>query len=374
MALAELSRLDEFEVADESVDIRGFSVYNKTDEYLGDIDELIVDPVAMKVRYVVIDAGTWLEDKKFIAPIGMVRIDEVSNRVYLDNVTKETIQRLPVYDESQLASSDYEQRLLAGYYPDRAAQFSEFRYDTEEAFRYPERFGAQEEILRRKGTYGKNAERREGTKQEEEIRVPVTEEELKVGKREVERGGVRVESHVTETPVEEEVRLRDERVNVERRPVDRPATGEDLKAFKEETFEVTEKDEEPVISKRARVKEEVVIGKDVEERSETVRDTVRRKEVEVEPLAGTKGFEAYETDFRKDFETRFANKGYTYDRYVPAYRYGYTLATGEPYRGKDWAEIEPEARREWEKRNPNTWDLFKDSIRYAWNKMRGRVS
>jgi len=153
MALAELSRLDEFEVADESVDIRGFPAYNKMGDYLGDVDELIVDPVAMKVRYVVIDAGTWLESRKFIVPVGMVRIDEVSNRIYLDNLARETITRLPPYEESRLTEPDYERRLLSIYYPERVGGFSQFTYDLEEAFRYPERFGTREELLRRKGTY-----------------------------------------------------------------------------------------------------------------------------------------------------------------------------------------------------------------------------
>lgn len=115
----------------------------------------------------------------------------------------------------------------------------------------------------------------------EEVHVPVVEEELAVGKREVNRGGVRVRSYVVERPVDAEVRLRDETVRVERRP----ASGEAPvapDAFKERSYEVTERDEEAVVAKTARVKEEVVIGKDVQERTEHVRDTVRRTEVEVE--------------------------------------------------------------------------------------------
>jgi uncharacterized protein (TIGR02271 family) len=114
----------------------------------------------------------------------------------------------------------------------------------------------------------------------------VVEEELKVGKREVERGGVRVESRVEETPVTEEVQLREERVHVERRPVDRPVTDTD-KAFREGTLEVTERAEEAVVSKSARVVEEVVVGKEVEERTETVRDTLRRTDVDVQEVNST---------------------------------------------------------------------------------------
>ncbi|HVF58015.1 MAG TPA: YsnF/AvaK domain-containing protein [Pyrinomonadaceae bacterium] len=117
-----------------------------------------------------------------------------------------------------------------------------------------------------------------------EISMPVVEERLEVGKREVERGGVRVESHVTETPVEQEVNLREERVNVERRPVDYTFHGSEMEAFKEAQVEIREAYEELIVNKKARVVEEVVIGKDVEQRTETVRETLRRTDVEVERI------------------------------------------------------------------------------------------
>ena len=115
--------------------------------------------------------------------------------------------------------------------------------------------------------------------------LPVIEEEVKVGKREVERGGVRVYSHVTEKPVEETVRLHEEHVNVERHAVDRPITAADA-AFKEEKFELRETAEEAVISKQARVVEEVVVGKTATDRNETIHETVRRTDVEVEQIPG----------------------------------------------------------------------------------------
>ena len=119
-----------------------------------------------------------------------------------------------------------------------------------------------------------------GTSEGEEA-IPVMEEQLRVGKRETGRGSVRVRSYVVERPVEEQVRLREESVRVERRPVDRPIEPGDA-AFQERTIEMTETREEPVVDKTARVTGEVVVGKDVEERTETVRDTVRKTEVEVE--------------------------------------------------------------------------------------------
>jgi uncharacterized protein (TIGR02271 family) len=112
--------------------------------------------------------------------------------------------------------------------------------------------------------------------------IPVIEEELQVGKRAVETGGARIQTHVTETPVEESVTLREEHVNVERHPVNRAVTDSDLANLKEGEIDITTRSEQAVVSKQARVVEEVEIGKSVSEHQETVRDTVRRTDVDVE--------------------------------------------------------------------------------------------
>jgi uncharacterized protein (TIGR02271 family) len=115
----------------------------------------------------------------------------------------------------------------------------------------------------------------------EERTIPVTQEELTIGKRTVDQGGVRVYSRVKEQPVREQVDLEEEHVDVERRPVNRPAgaTGD---AFREQSFEMREQGEEPVVEKRARVVEEVKVGKRREKKARTVQDSVRRTDVEVE--------------------------------------------------------------------------------------------
>jgi stress response protein YsnF len=114
--------------------------------------------------------------------------------------------------------------------------------------------------------------------------IPVIEEEFQVGKREVQSGGLRIRSRIIERPVEESLRLREEYVNVERNPVNRPANENDLSTFKEGEIEMTQKAEIPVVNKEARVVEEVNINKEVREREEVIRDTVRRKDVDVENL------------------------------------------------------------------------------------------
>ena len=112
--------------------------------------------------------------------------------------------------------------------------------------------------------------------------IKVVEERLVVGKRAVEGGRVRVRSYVVETPVEENVTLHQERVTVERHPVDRAATDADLAAFQERTIEARATSEEAVVGKETRIVEEIGVRKEVADRVETVRDTVRKTEVEVE--------------------------------------------------------------------------------------------
>ena len=82
-------------------------------------------------------------------------------------------------------------------------------------------------------------------------------------------------------------------------------------------------------------------------------------------------FNSHDSDFRSHYQSYGTNSGYSYEQYQPVYRYGYGLATDPQYGSWDWDRLEPEARRRWEERNPGTWDRFKDSVRYAWDRARG---
>ncbi|MDO5528494.1 MAG: YsnF/AvaK domain-containing protein [Paracoccus sp. (in: a-proteobacteria)] len=123
--------------------------------------------------------------------------------------------------------------------------------------------------------YGAGRPHHEGTGD----KLEVVEEQLNIGKRDVGRGTVRVRSHVREEPVSQDVELTDERVDVTRRPVDRPA-GEG--AFEDRTIEAHERREEAVVSKEARVVEEIELNKTADHRTERVEDTVRKTEVEID--------------------------------------------------------------------------------------------
>jgi uncharacterized protein (TIGR02271 family) len=121
--------------------------------------------------------------------------------------------------------------------------------------------------------------------------IPLSEEQLTIGKRLVNRGATRIRRFVVQTPVEENVTLHTERVSIDRRPASAGARVDDAD-FTDRTIEVTETDEEAVVGKTARVKEEVVVQKEATDRVETVRDTVRRQDVEIErddPTSRTSG-------------------------------------------------------------------------------------
>ena len=224
------------------------------------------------------------------------------------------------------------------------------------------------------------AQRQQPTGQEA-TRIPVIEEELRVGKREVQRGGVRVYQRVREQPVHEQVELREEHVNVQRQPADRPATEADLAAFKEGTVELRESAEEAVVGKTARVVEEVEISKEATQRTEEISDTVRRTEVEVEQLSPTKTGTDYadtkatadDADFRRHWQSAYGQSGGRYEDYDAAYRYGSTQAGTQRFQNYRWEDVEPNLRRDWESRHPESaWEKVKDAVRYGAEKITGR--
>jgi len=196
--------------------------------------------------------------------------------------------------------------------------------------------------------------------------IPVVEEALQVGKRAVQRGGVRIFQRVVETPVRENVTLREEHVNVERHPVNQPVDPSRIDTFKESTVELREMAEEAVVQKTARVVEEVVVGKQVTERQDQVSDTVRRTEVEVEQLGSADD----DTYFRGHWTSNYASQGGAYEDYEPAYRYGSAMRSSTSYQGRSWDDAESTLRSNWESRYPQSaWEKFKAAIRHGWERV-----
>ncbi len=201
---------------------------------------------------------------------------------------------------------------------------------------------------------------------EDDLVIPIVHEELRVGKREYEAGGVRVETHVKTVPVDETVTIREEHVRVERRVVDR-AIGLKDEAFREREIELKATSEEPIFEKRARVIEEIRLHRDTTERIQTIHDDLRHTDVKISEIPAGRPFEAsrYEEHFKKTFEP----EGFTLASLAPAYEYGERLRYAAS--GSDWSTVEGNAKKLWESKNPGTWDRFCEAIRAGWN-MAGR--
>lgn len=128
-------------------------------------------------------------------------------------------------------------------------------------------------------------EQRVATRAGEDIIVPLVEEELEVGKRRYDTGGVHLETHVVREPVTKEVRVAEEHVTVQRGRVDRPLSSADAeRAFHDETYEVRTQAEVPTLCKQAHVVEEIIVKKTVVDREATVRDTLRHTEADITEL------------------------------------------------------------------------------------------
>ncbi len=234
--------------------------------------------------------------------------------------------------------------------------------------------------------------------------LPVVQEELEVGKRRVDLGAVRVVSRVESRPVQEQVELREQHADIQRRSVDRPATDADLRASDSGAIELEESTERPVVSKTARVVEEVSVGQRNSSRTETVSEELRNTVVDVEKTGERdRGSSSYSTTgsgsdtasaartFSGDdssqsgmsWQERNANSAAYDDRRNAgsmsaddevAYRYGSTLRSDERYASRSsWDDVEPDVRADWAQRNPGSnWEKAKAAVRNGWESMTGR--
>ena len=272
--LLELSGSD-FEIADGQPDIRGWDVKDGQGKYIGEVDELIFDKQSLKVRYIVLDLDDNeldLDDKEVLIPIGMAELHEKGDDVLLPSVTAAQLGALPEYDGDDISESTESsiRNVFSGGALAAGIAASSTGSNRDEFYEH-EHFNENNLYQRRR------AEATEATT------IPVIEEQLQIGKKTVETGGVRLRSRIIETPVEEDIRLKEEHVKVERESVNRPATEAD---FQQGIIEATETAEVPVVSKEAHIVEEVTLNKEVREHEHTINETLRSTEVDVDKISG----------------------------------------------------------------------------------------
>jgi len=202
-------------------------------------------------------------------------------------------------------------------------------------------------------------------------------EELKIGKRRVATGKVRLHKHVEEEAVDEDITLRSDKIKIERRPIDRVEDADiDHDLFEDETVEFTEYAEEPVVEKEVRLDDEFVAKRTVEEHEETIHDTVRKAVVDIDSLneeIGTeRSFDSNESIFREHYQGNYANLG-SFDDYSPAYRYGHAFGTSNRYSNRSFDEIEPELRASYESQYGNSiFGPYREAARHAFTNAQKR--
>ena len=327
--LQELGGSD-FEIADNQPNIKGWTVKDQQGQTIGEVEELIFDVESRKVRYMVVDLESSvldLEPRDVLVPIGLAELHESDDDVIIPNITADQLRALPTYEKNQIGR-DTEHSVRSTFAgiggaagamgaaisgatnragealentadkvgntftgnntPNDREDFYDHQHFNENNLnrnRLP-RTDADYTTSNTNTDYNTPAATTTDTTQGNTA-IPIIEEDLQIGKREVETGGARISSRIVEEEVQENVTLREEHVNVERTPVNRPVSSADLDAFKEGTIELTEHAEVPVINKEARVIEEISLEKEVTERDEVVRDTVRKTEVDVDNLNTT---------------------------------------------------------------------------------------
>ncbi len=235
MAIVYYTQQDEFDLVNSGQDCIGWTVVDQAGSKIGEVSEMLISVEQEKVDSILVNGGKRIDARDFSLVNNQVVVRGIMHDGNLEMSGANETGAAQIHDQPMPERTDQAQH-IAG-------------------------------VTR--------------TANDGEVVIPIVEEQLHVGKRTVESGAAQVATTVKEKAVTESVNLREEHVTVERRPVDR-AVAHAPAAFKEGTIEVTEMAEVPVISKEARVVEEVVIGKNVTEHTETVSDTVKRTEVEVD--------------------------------------------------------------------------------------------
>jgi uncharacterized protein (TIGR02271 family) len=242
--LTPLSRMDDFQIASNDPDVRGWDVLANDDKKIGKVEDMLVDRTAREVRYLAVNRDRGLFSALtggsgyVLIPVSDVRLDR-DRKVYLDSLGSSEIGSMQEYDLDSFSRS---------------------------------------EGFAQGGTRESLSSDRLATDTEREARLTVSEEELAVGKRTVSAGEVGVQKRVETEHVREAVPVMREEVTVERRP----ATGRTTAAeIGDDEIRVPLSQEEVTFEKRVVPKEELVIKKHQVQGEEVVEDDVRRERAEV---------------------------------------------------------------------------------------------
>jgi uncharacterized protein (TIGR02271 family) len=213
--------------------------------------------------------------------------------------------------------------------------------------------------------------------------VQLREEELRARKESVQTGQVSVGKDVVEERKTLDVPVTREEAYIERKAVDRPAD-RPIEANSSQSIEVPIREERVDVEKQPVVYEQVGVGTRQVVETERVSDTVRREELRVDREgdayvsgAGASAsasarsggtWDQVMPTYRQRWQQGIGTSGGRWEDYEPGYRYGYELRSQPEYRGRQWADVEPQVERGWAQRNPATpWARVRDSVRETWD-------
>jgi len=273
--LIELRKSD-FEIADGEPDIRGWKVKNNNDLTIGEVVELLFDPFTQSVRYLLVHIDGKplnLISRTVLIPIGLADIHEEFDDVILPKITVGQLASLPTYKRNSVTPV-VEKSIRAVFSGEPLAPITPGGVIDDPAdndhFYEHEHFDEERLFRHRRNKIAKDEN------------IPVVEEQVHTGRRIVPRSGDRRNQTLTDKSVADHTRVRQRAVDIDRpNSTEQPATRQ-FAPFQEGAIEITEHKEVPVVSKEARVVEEISVNKDIDHHDETIRDTVRHTEVDVE--------------------------------------------------------------------------------------------
>jgi uncharacterized protein (TIGR02271 family) len=256
--LTRLQDAPDYQLAEGEPDVRGWKVFDANCRSLGSIDNLILDTEADEIRYLSVTG----DGQKRMVPVGMVDIATTDRQVLLksnanfDSFPTDTGGPITIERERQYYSTFIPEAETKGM----SYQRPEFKHESDH--------------------------------------LTLLEERLRIGKRQEKRGEAVARKRVEQHPVEEQVQLRREHVEIERRAINKPLAQTDFASTKGNAFQEGEEihvplmAEEAVVSKEPFVKEEIILRKTADMRTETIRENVREEVVEftgTEPEGRSRG-------------------------------------------------------------------------------------
>jgi uncharacterized protein (TIGR02271 family) len=268
--IAPLSDLNDFEVSEHDPDVRGWDVMSSDGRKIGEVEDLIVDTGAMKVRYLDIEVDKDFraddDNRRILVPVGHARLHEDEDHVHISSLSSTDVRTFPAYRGA--LNPTYEADVHRHFGSDATTSFDDSSF-----------YGARRGTGR--GT-GRDTARGAARGSEQEGRMTLSEEELRVGREKREAGEARVSKHVETERVSKDVPVTRERASIERRPIEGTDARNARASISEDEIRVPLMEEEVVVEKRVVPKEEIVVKKHREQETKHIEADVRREHADID--------------------------------------------------------------------------------------------